>query len=96
MAFATKDLGVFRVHYPDGKTVDVPITGKALVETERRWPGIAADGSDRYRPNEGVHFMVWVAMGKPEGNFDKWLDTDIVLEPVEAAPTPTKPIVGVA
>lgn len=90
-------LGSFRVHYDDDRPpADVRLTGRAVIEAERRWPGLALDGSDRYRPNEGVHYMVWVAMGRPFGDFEKWLDDGVALEVIEDEPVPTKPIVGVA
>jgi hypothetical protein len=92
-------LGRFRVHYPDGSTKDVRLTSKAVVEAERRWPGIEVDGSDRYRPNEGVHYMVWITLGSPHGDFDEWLDEGFVLEPIEDkepvdAADPTQPEAG--
>jgi hypothetical protein len=77
-------LGHFRVHFPDGHSEDVSLTSRAVVEAERRWPGLAADHSDRYRPNEGVHFMVWVSFGRPLDDFEKWLDEIAVVEPIGA------------
>lgn len=87
-------LGRFKVHYADTrkKPVDVSLVARALVEAERRWPGVAVDGSDRYRPNEGLHYMVWITLGRP-GEFESWLDTITVLEVIndEPTPDPTKP-----
>jgi hypothetical protein len=79
-------LGQFRLHYTDGSTEEVRLTSKAVVEAERRWPGVAPDGSDRYRPNEGLHYMVWITLGRPEDDFDTWLDLGFVMEPVEEEP----------
>lgn len=87
-------LGQFRIHYPDGKSTDVRLTSKAVVEAERRWPGVNPDGSDRYRPNEGVHYMVWITLGRPHDDFDSWLDEGFVVEPVDDGPDPTKPAAG--
>jgi hypothetical protein len=91
------ELGRFRVHYLDNERddVEVRLTSKAVVEAERRWPGVATDGSDRYRPNEGVHYMVWISLGCPNDDFDAWLDEGFVLEIVEEAqPDPTPPAPG--
>lgn len=91
------ELGRFRVHYLDGERndVEVRLTSKAVVEAERRWPGVAADGSDRYRPNEGVHYMVWISLRCPNDDFDAWLDEGFVLEIIEeSAPDPTLPAPG--
>lgn len=88
---AQTGLGLFRVHFLDEvatEPVTVRCTSRAVVECERRWPGHALDGSDRYPPNEGVHFMVWISMGKPVGDFEKWLDTVLTLEVVEAETVP--------
>jgi hypothetical protein len=90
-------LGRFRVFYGDDRPpIDVRLNGRAVIEAERRWPGLETDGSDRYRPNEGVHYMVWVAAGRPEGDFEKWLDEGVLLEVLDDEPVPTTPITGVA
>jgi len=88
---AQTGLGLFKVHYLDdvgSEPVTVRATSRAVVECERRWPGRALDNSDRYPPNEGVHFMVWISMGKPTGDFERWLDTVLTLEVVEAQIVP--------
>lgn len=87
---AQTGLGLFRVHYIDDtvEPTTVRATSRAVVECERRWPGHAPDGSDRYPPNEGVHFMVWVSMSKPQGDFERWLDTLLTIEVVEADVVP--------
>lgn len=89
-------IGAFRAHYPDGDSEDLRLNGRAVVEAERRWPGVATDGSDRYRMQEGVHFMCWISLGRPLGDFEKWLDTGVTLEVLDEAEVPTKPVVGVA
>jgi hypothetical protein len=96
MAKGFAGLGAFRVHYENGETVDVRIISKAVVAAERRWPGRAVDGSDRYPPNEGLHYLVWVSLGEPEGDFDAWLDQGFVVESLDDEESPTRPIVGVA
>lgn len=97
MAPPIDPLGSFRVHYPDEREpVDVRLNGKAVVEAERRWPGRSPDGTDRYPPNEGVHYMVWIALGQPCDDFDTWLDEGVILEVAEDQPVPTRPVVGVA
>jgi len=88
---AQTGLGLFRVHYVDellAEPVEVRCTSRAVVECERRWPGHALDGSDRYPPNEGVHYMVWISMGRPIGDFEKWLDSVLTLEVVEVEVVP--------
>jgi hypothetical protein len=87
---AQTGLGLFRVHYIDDTTepTTVRATSRAVVECERRWPGHAPDGSDRYPPNEGVHFMVWVSMGRPRADFERWLDAVLTIEVVEGETAP--------
>lgn len=87
---ANQGMAQFRVHHIDEaqEPVEVRATSRAVVECERRWPGLAIDGTDRYRPNEGVHFMVWVSLGKPDGDFEKWLDTVLSLEVLDEEPAP--------
>jgi hypothetical protein len=89
-AAAQEGLGLFKVHYTDDATEPVVVraTSRAVVECERRWPGRMLDNSDRYPPNEGVHYMVWVSMGKPSGDFEQWLDAVLSLEVVEAITIP--------
>ncbi len=91
------ELGRFRVHYfdDDHDDVEVRLTSRAIVEAERKWPGVNSDGSDRYRPNEGVHYMVWITLGRPMADFDAWLSDDFVLEIIEETkPDPTSPAPG--
>lgn len=95
---AADGLGRFRVHWADGRDpTEVRVTSRALVECERRWPGVKPDGADRYPPNEGVHYMVFIASGSPHGDFEKWLDEVLSVEVVEAetAVPPTTPVAGV-
>lgn len=96
---ATDGLGRFRVHYQDDgvEPVEVRATSRAVIEAERRWPGVAPDRSDRYQPMEGVHFIVWYSMGQPYGDFDEWLDKLLVLEtlkPTVPDVPPTSPAPG--
>lgn len=87
--------GTFRVTFADGREpLEVRVGPRAIVNVERRWPGIKPDGSDARPPLEAMYYAVWFAAGKP-GKFDDYLDEIEGIEVVEQEPTdPTGPTPG--
>lgn len=65
--------GRFKVVYEDGSEQECKIRPVGVVAAERQWPGRQADGTDGYPSFEGLHFVVWVSMGRPGDDFDAWL-----------------------
>ncbi len=74
---------VVRLSFSDGRTEDVILNPRAIIEAERKYGTIP--------PVEGTLYGAWIRLGRP-GGFDEWLDTIEAMEQAEVEPPrPTKP-----
>lgn len=93
------------VLFNDGTREAVHIGIREIVGIERRWPGnyktvTHPDGTVEHT-QEGIPqlectlYGAWLALSRPGGDFDAWLDTVASLEEVEAQPSdPSEPAPG--
>lgn len=75
----------FTITYDDGTKATVnPNRPRALLEFERQW-GVSQPEEGGAHQNEQILWLCWAALGKPDGDFETWVDKVADFETPDAA-----------